>query len=180
MEMKIIIAGSGGQGILFLGKLICQAAMIEGKNVTWFPSYGAEMRGGTANCTIIISDDMIGSPVVKNPDFMIVLNNASLRRFLPRIQEKGWLFFDSTLVTDNVDGKNGISIFPIPSSTIAGSIGNPRLSNMVLLGAFSQKSNIVKKDSILKALEMTISSDKKSLLEKNISAINRGIEFAQN
>lgn len=174
-----MIAGSGGQGILFLGKLICQAAMIEGKNVTWFPSYGAEMRGGTANCTIIISDDMIGSPVVKNPDFMIVLNNASLRRFLPRIQRNGGLFVDSTLVTGPID-RDEVSVFSIPSSAIAGSIGNPRLSNMVLIGAFSQRTSIVKKESILKALEMIVSAGKKSLIEKNISAINKGIEFAQN
>jgi len=174
-----MIAGSGGQGILFLGKLICQAAMIQGKNVTWFPSYGAEMRGGTANCTIIISDEMIGSPVVKNPDYMIILNNASLRRFIERVRIDGGLFFDSSLVTDTV-ARNEISLFPIPSSSIAGSIGNPRLSNMVLLGAFAEKTSIVNRENILKALELTVSPGKKSLMQNNISAINKGIEFAQN
>ncbi|MGE5894861.1 MAG: 2-oxoacid:acceptor oxidoreductase family protein [bacterium] len=177
MEIKIIIAGSGGQGILFLGRLICQAAMIEGKHVTWFPSYGAEMRGGTANCTVVISDDFIGSPVVQNPDVMIILNQASLNRFLNRIREKGSLFYDSSLIPGVVE-RDTVSLVPIPSSRIAGEIGNPRLSNMVLLGAFVKLSRIVSEEDITRAVSIVVPAQKSSLIEKNILAINKGADFA--
>src|SRR4030066_1544991 len=97
LETRIIVAGSGGQGILFLGKFLARAGMLEGRNVAWFPSYGAEMRGGTANCTLILSDNMIGSPVILNPDILIAMNSASLERFQPQLKKRGLLLFDSSL-----------------------------------------------------------------------------------
>ena len=98
LEHKIMVAGFGGQGILFLGKLLAYSGMLENKEVTWFPSYGAEVRGGTANCTVIISDEMIGSPVVRNPEILIVMNEASLDKFQPRLKNGGILIFDSSLI----------------------------------------------------------------------------------
>jgi 2-oxoglutarate ferredoxin oxidoreductase subunit gamma len=173
-----MIAGSGGQGILFLGKLICQAAMIQGKNVTWFPSYGAEMRGGTANCTIVISDDLIGSPIVKNPDAMIILNAASLKRFLPRVKTNGQLYYDSSLISDIVK-RDDISIHAVPSSRIAADIGNPRLSNMVLLGAFVKMSELLSFQSVQDAIYMTVPPGKTTLIEKNLHAIRKGSDIAE-
>jgi 2-oxoglutarate ferredoxin oxidoreductase subunit gamma len=174
-----MIAGSGGQGILFLGKLICQAAMLEGMNVTWFPSYGAEMRGGTANCTVVVSSDLIGSPIVKNPDVMIILNSASMNKFMPRIIKDGYLFYDSSLIPDTVERKD-IAISAIPSSQIAGDLGNPRLSNMVLLGAFTASNGIISEDNVKKALKVSIPPHRSSLVEKNLMAINKGFEFGKN
>src|SRR3989338_5832303 len=95
---SLLIAGFGGQGILFAGKLLAQSAMLEGRHVTWFPSYGAEVRGGTANCTVIISDEMIGSPVVRNPEILVVMNEASLDKFQPRLKSGGILIFESSLI----------------------------------------------------------------------------------
>jgi 2-oxoglutarate ferredoxin oxidoreductase subunit gamma len=174
-----MIAGSGGQGILFLGKLICQAAMLEGMNVTWFPSYGAEMRGGTANCTVVVSSDLIGSPIVKNPDVMIILNSASMNKFMPRIIKDGYLFYDSSLIPETVERKD-IAISAIPSSQIAGDLGNPRLSNMVLLGAFTASNGIISEDNVKKALKVSIPPHRSSLVEKNLMAINKGFEFGKN
>lgn len=177
METRIMIAGSGGQGILFLGKLICQSAMIEGKNVTWFPSYGAEMRGGTANCTVVISSDLIGSPIVKNPDLMIILNRASIDKYLPRIKMNGYLIYDSSLIHEDIS-RSDISLYPIPSSKLAGEIGNPRLSNMVLLGGFSAISQITSESILKTALEMIVPPHRSSLIEKNLLAIKKGTDFA--
>ncbi len=174
-----MIAGSGGQGILFLGKLICQAAMLEGRNVTWFPSYGAEMRGGTANCTVVVSSNLIGSPIVKNPNSMIILNSASMDKFKSRIIKDGDLYYDSSLIPNTIDRKD-IKISAIPSSRIAGDLGNPRLSNMVLLGAFTARDSVISEKSVKKALEISVPPHRSSLIEKNLIAINKGLEFGKN
>lgn len=179
MEKKIIIAGSGGQGILFLGKLICHAAMLEGKNVTWFPSYGAEMRGGTANCTVVISDELIGSPIVKNPDAMIVLNDASLQKFQHRIIKDGELYYDSSLITNNVK-RDDLFITAVPSSAIAGNLGNPRISNMVLLGAFITVSKLISESSVKQAVKLSVPDHRAFLIDKNIAAIEEGSRFVKN
>lgn len=152
--------------------------MIDGKNVTWFPSYGAEMRGGTANCTVVVSSEMIGSPVVKHPDILIALNNASLERFLPRVREGGEVFYDSSLVADPPDG-NDISACAVPSSGIAGEIGNPRLSNMVLLGAFVARTRFISEESLRTALEMTVPAHRSALMENNLSAMKKGLELGE-
>jgi 2-oxoglutarate ferredoxin oxidoreductase subunit gamma len=179
LEKKIMIAGSGGRGILFLGKLICQAAMLEGKNVTWFPSYGAEMRGGTASCTVVISTDLIGSPIVKYPDVMIILNSASIDKFQERIIKGGTLYYDSSLITNNVI-RDDLFISAVPSSGLAGDLGNPRLSNMVLLGAFSALSDFISEASVKKAVKISVPEHRSSLIGKNITAIEKGSEFVKN
>jgi len=178
-ETRLMIAGSGGQGILFLGRLICQAAMLEDMNVTWFPSYGAEMRGGTANCTVVISREMIGSPIVRHPNLMIILNSASMERFEGRITPEGSLFYDSSLIERGAS-RNDLHTIAVPASRLAGEMGNQRLANMVLLGTFAAATGIVSKENLEKAVALVVSSKRSSLIEMNISAIERGFEFAAN
>jgi len=159
--------------------MICQSALLEDRNVTWFPSYGAEMRGGTANCTVVISETFIGSPVVRNPDMLIVLNQASLKRFLSRLRSGGTIYYDSSLVS--YDGeRSDITAWPVPSSRIASEIGNPRLSNMVLLGAFAEASGVVSRESIFGAVPLAVTAGRSALIEKNILAITKGVEFVEN
>ena len=179
MESRIIIAGTGGQGILFLGKALSQAGMLEGKQVTFFPSYGAEMRGGTANCTVIMSDDMIGSPVVLTPDILIAMNSASLERFQPRLKKKGLLFFDSSLI-NGVAFRDNIVPIGIPATKIADSLGNTKTANMVMLGALIAKTALLKKSSLEKLFASSPLSAKDKAAEINKNSILEGIRYFEN
>lgn len=174
-ETSIIVAGFGGQGILFLGKLLAYGGMLEGKEVTCFPSYGAEMRGGTANCTVIISDSMIGSPIIKKPDILIAMNEASIRRFQPKIKEDGLLVFDSSLVR-SPEIRSDLHTVGIPASDIAATEGQLKSSNMILFGALIAVTGILKEETAVKALEKLISSKRKESLDGNRTAIKRGIK----
>jgi len=178
MEKRIIIAGSGGQGTLFLGKLITYAAMHEDKEVTWFPSYGAEMRGGTASCTVIVSDEMIGSPVVKNADLLIVLNEASYNKFAGRLVRGGTIIYDSSLI-DSPKFIHGATLIPIPASEIAASLKNKAAANMALIGSFAALSHIADKDSLLSALTEITPSRRKNSLEINKKIFMKGYDFAK-
>jgi 2-oxoglutarate ferredoxin oxidoreductase subunit gamma len=140
--------------------------MLEGKRVTWFPSYGAEMRGGTANCTIIISDEMIGSPVVLNPDILVVMNKASLDKFQPRLKAKGLLVYDSSLIK-NATLRGDIAPISVPATKIASAMGNTKSANMVMLGALISKAGLLKKTSIAKIFE-----DKSGYMRDTGSKIN--------
>jgi 2-oxoglutarate ferredoxin oxidoreductase subunit gamma len=179
LERSIIIAGSGGQGILFLGRMLTSAGMLEGKNVTWFPSYGAEMRGGTANCTVIISEEMIGSPVVMMPDILIAMNRASLDRFLPKLRKKGLLFYDSSLIREKIQGK-GINAVPVPATTMAGDLGSPKSANMVMLGAFIAKTGILRKSSIFSMFGDAGDHRKAGTFRVNTELIQKGMDFIEN
>lgn len=178
MEQRIIIAGSGGQGILFLGKLISRAAMLEQKEVTWFPSYGAEMRGGTANCTVIIADSMIGSPVIRNPDTLLIMNDASYKRFHARLLSGGLLICDASLVTIE-NHRTDIRIIRIPASGIAATLHATKSANMVMMGAFVAATRCLSIDAVLGAVNETIPSCKKDLLEINKTLIMEGYTFAE-
>ncbi|NJD56703.1 MAG: 2-oxoacid:ferredoxin oxidoreductase subunit gamma [Nitrospirae bacterium] len=179
MHTSIIIAGSGGQGILFLGRVLTSASMLERKEVTWFPSYGAEMRGGTANCTVIIADEMIGSPVVLMPDVLIVMNRASLDRFLPSVRKKGMLFYDSSLITEKLAGKD-ISAVSVPATSIAGDMGSPKSANMVMLGAFIAKTGILKRRSIFRIFDKTTDPRKIEAFKANKEFVTKGMEYIEN
>lgn len=179
MEHKIILAGSGGQGILFLGSLFAYSGMFANKEVTWFPSYGAEMRGGTANCTVIISDEMIGSPVVRNPDILIVMNLASYDRFSERLVENGLLIYNSSLVLVN-DVRKDIKAIPVPASDIASSFKNVNLANMVIAGAFTAITKIFRIETVLKALEFITPPHRKSYLSINRDLIIKGYNLISN
>lgn len=167
----MIIAGSGGQGILFLGKVLAFASMAEGKKVTWFPSYGAEMRGGTANCTVIVSDDMIGSPVVFNPDILVAMNRASLEKFQERLIKKGLLFYDSSLIKNPVIRKDIVSV-SVPATGIAGSIGSTKSANMVMLGSLIARTGLLKASSVIGIFEGPA-------LKINTAAIMKGIKYIE-
>jgi len=179
MHASIIIAGSGGQGILFLGRVLTSASMLEKKEVTWFPSYGAEMRGGTANCTVIIADEMIGSPVVLMPDILIVMNRASLDRFLPSIGKKGMLFYDSSLITEKLAG-GSVTAVPVPATSIAGDMGSPKSANMVMLGAFIAKTGILRRSSIFRIFDSTKDPRKIEAFRANKEFVRKGIDYIEN
>lgn len=177
-ETSIIIAGFGGQGVVFLGRLIAYGGMLDGKEVSCFPSYGAEMRGGTANCTTIVSDAMIGSPIVKDPDILIAMNEASLKRFQPSIKTNGLLIYDSSLVK-SPELRQDLQTFGIPASEIAASITNSQAkpANMVMFGALLGAAGLVKEDNALNALERLASSKRKKGIEDNKNAIKKGMEY---
>jgi 2-oxoglutarate ferredoxin oxidoreductase subunit gamma len=179
LETRIIVAGAGGQGVLFLGKVLAQAGMIEGKQVTWFPSYGAEMRGGTANCTIILSDDMIGSPVVSTPDILLAMNLASIERFQPQLKKKGLLFFDSSR-TNGVVFRNNIVPEGIPATEIADAFGNTKSANMVMLGALIGQTAILRKSSFDKLFSFSDIPTKNKAAELNKKSILEGIRYIEN
>jgi 2-oxoglutarate ferredoxin oxidoreductase subunit gamma len=179
VQKSIIIAGSGGQGILFLGRMLTSASMLERKEVTWFPSYGAEMRGGTANCTVIVSDEMIGSPVVMMPDILIVMNRASLDRFLPSLRKKGDLFYDSSLITERL-ARRDITAVPVPATNIAGDMGNPKSANMVMLGAFIAKTGLLKRNSIFRIFDNVADPRKIEAFRANKEFVRKGMDYIEN
>ena len=178
MERRTIIAGSGGQGILFLGKLIAYAAMRDNKEVTWFPSYGAEIRGGTATCTVIVSSDMIGSPIVENTDFLIVMNEASYTKFQGKLVPGGMIIYDSSLIKSPGLRTDIISI-PVPASEMAAALRNKGLANMALIGAFSAISSLITLESLNLALEDITSTRRKNLLSINKEIILKGYDLAK-
>ena len=179
LETRIVIGGFGGQGILFLGRILAYAGMLENKEVTWFPSYGAEVRGGTANCTVIISDELIGSPVVANPDMLIVMNDASLDKFLPRLKQNGLFLFDSSLIKEP-NLRTDVQNVPVPATEISNTISNTKSANMVLLGAFIAKTGILNETSVFEALENSMPNRKKNGINGNKKAISEGRKYIGN
>ena len=182
---SLIIAGYGGQGILLLGRLLAYTAMLKGMNVTWFPAYGAEMRGGTANCTVVMSHSRIGSPVVTSPDMLVVMNCPSLERFLPRLKKRGTLLYDSSMVSSEKCGindlkerLNGVTAYGIPATKEATRLGSTRYANMFLLGALL---SILFPDLEPSLLETTfkkaISSRHHHTIETNLKALQLGAEL---
>ena len=172
MLIKTIFAGFGGQGVLSMGLNLAQAAMLEGREVTYLPSYGAEVRGGTANCTVAISDEEIASPVASSPEFVVVMNLPSLIRFQNQIQSGGILFVNSSLVEPQIS-RGDIDIVRIPANSVADELGSPKSANMVMLGAFTKKSNIVSLSSVIEALG-SILGNKPKLITINEKALKAG------
>jgi 2-oxoglutarate ferredoxin oxidoreductase subunit gamma len=152
--------------------------MLEGKEVTWFPSYGAEVRGGTANCTVIISDELIGSPVVTTPDFLIVMNDASLIKFLPKLKQNGTFLFDSSFIHEPVL-RTDVSTVAVPAAEIARKIGNTKSANMVLLGAFIAKTGILSASSVFEAVENSMTETKKNGIADNKTALAEGMKYIE-
>jgi 2-oxoglutarate ferredoxin oxidoreductase subunit gamma len=163
---------------LFFGKILISAGMLEGQEVTWFPSYGAEVRGGTANCTVILSDELIGSPVVTSPDFLIVMSDASLIKFLPNLKQNGLFLFDSSFIHDHTL-RTDVSTVAVPATEIARKIGNTKAANMVLLGAFIAKTGIVNASSVFEAVENSMPETKKNGIADNKTALAEGIQYIE-
>lgn len=175
MTSRIIIAGSGGQGIMLLGKVLAEAAMREDKRVTWLPSYGAEVRGGTSHCMMIVSEEEIGSPYVDKADSLIIMNAPSLEKFKNRIANNGLLILNSSLASGN--GNINARIFKYPFTDIAIKLGNIKVANMVALGCFIAHKKIVDSKSILKAIVAIAPRDKKYLIDVNKNALQEGMKL---
>lgn len=179
MEERIVIAGFGGQGVMALGQLLTYSGMIEDKKVSWLPSYGPEMRGGTANCNVIISDEAVGSPVVVDSTSAIVMNRPSLDKFESTVVKDGKLFINSSLI-DRKATRDDIEVFYIPANEIADQVGNPRVANMVMLGAFLEATKAVEVDSILnRAFTAVFGENRSHLLPINKEALEKGAEIAR-
>jgi 2-oxoglutarate ferredoxin oxidoreductase subunit gamma len=178
MHTEIIVAGSGGQGVLFAGTLIAQACIEEDKFTTWFPSYGAEMRGGTANSTVIISDSEIGSPIAANPDVFLILNEQSYKKFLPKVKSGATLVINSSLIK-NVSKQEGVKIVCIPATDIADKeIGDIRTANVVLIGAWLRVSGVLSLKSAQAACKKLFAS-KPKLAPINQKALDAGYEYTK-
>lgn len=178
MQTEIVFAGFGGQGVLFSGQILAFAGMDAGKEVTWMPSYGPEMRGGTANCTVIIADEEIGSPLVRNPKACVVLNLPSLDKYESKVAEGGVLIVNQSLVNREVQ-RTDIHSLLIPANEIAESIGNRRLVNMVILGALLEKLPILSITAIGEALDNHLPERHRKLLQSNFEALRTGSAFAR-
>ena len=175
----VIIAGFGGQGVMVIGNLLAYAAMNEGRHVTYLPTYGVEMRGGTANCTVVISSREIGSPVVGKPFSCIVMNLPSLVKYENLIVPGGLLLINSSLIDPGETSRKDIEILPIPANEIAISNGNPRLANMVALGAFAEKMPVVRMASLSASFEKILDERYHHLIPANIKAMEIGAEFVR-
>ncbi len=175
MLVKTVFAGFGGQGVMSIGRLLAQSAMLEGKNVTYLPSYGAEVRGGTAHCTVAISDEEIASPVASSPEFIVAMNQPSLMRFQNQIKSGGLFFINSSLTEAEIS-RDDINVARVPASNIAEELGNPRSANIVMLGAFIKKSNLVSLSGIIEELKNTL-KNKQKLMAVNKQALMAGYEL---
>lgn len=176
MQTEVIISGFGGQGVLFAGQLLSYAAMDEGKEVTWIPSYGPEMRGGTANCTVVIADEEIGSPFVRNPQAAIVMNLPSLDKYEPLLQPGGVLVINESMVNREPTRKD-IKVVKLPGNEIAEELGDRRMTNMVMLGALLANLPVMKLEAMEKALKDHLPSRLARLLPANFQALHKGAEY---
>lgn len=179
MYQGIRISGFGGQGVISAGVLLAYAGMLEGKNVSFFPSYGAEMRGGTANCSVVISSEEVTTPIVSQPDTAIVLNEPSLAKFEPLVKPQGLLIINSSLIHSK-PARTDIKVLYVPCNQIADELGNAKIINMVAIGTLSANTGVVSIDSISKALPKVFSKLKPELIELNTMALRRGAEIRLN
>lgn len=175
MYQGVIMSGFGGQGIISAGIILAYAGMIDGKYVTFFPAYGAEMRGGTANCSVIVSDQEIAAPVVSTPESLIVMNEPSLARFETTLKPEGLLLINSSLVSGKPK-RSDIDVHYIPANSIAEEIGSIRCANMVMLGALAKRTDAVKVESVIVCLPKVFTKAKKEILDMNAEAVKRGAQ----
>jgi len=174
----IIFAGFGGQGVLFAGQLLSYAGMAENLHVTWIPSYGPEMRGGTANCTVILSEEEIGAPIVRYPTIAVIFNIPSMEKYEPVVKPGGLLLVNSSLVETDSE-REDIRPLYIPASDIATELGNPRMANMVMLGALIGATNLVSLETVAQQLDEHLSQRQRKWLEPNIKALKKGVELGK-
>jgi 2-oxoglutarate ferredoxin oxidoreductase subunit gamma len=170
---EVILAGFGGQGILFMGKILAFAAMIEDKKLSWLPSYGPEMRGGTANCHVIIDDNEIGSPIVTRPNILVAMNKPSLDKFEDTVLEGGYIFVDKSLIDRDVK-RDDVKTIYIDATKIADDLGNKGLANMVMLGSVLKATDIFTIDEIEDTMKKSLPKSKQALVESNMKAVKEG------
>ena len=175
MLTQILIAGFGGQGGLFAGKFIAYKGLFEGKEVSWLPSYGPEMRGGTANCSVILSDDPVGSPIVSNPDILLVMNLPSLDKYENAAVKGAKIIVDSTLIERKVV-RDDVDAYYIPATRMANDAGIPTLANMIMVGKMIRETNAISFDDMENVLKKVVSAKHADLLEVNLKAMSLGAE----
>ena len=173
---SFLIAGFGGQGVLFAGKFLAYKGLIEDKQVSWLPSYGPEMRGGTANCSVIISDESVGSPIVNSPDVLVVMNLPSLDKYESSVVSGGKIIVDSTLIERKVN-RTDVDVFYIPATKMANEMNMQGLGNMILMGKLIKECDIVSDGNIDKALTKVVSAKRQNLFDLNLAAINAGFNY---
>jgi len=170
MTFDVIMAGHGGQGIMLMGQILAYSAMLEGKHVTWMPSYGPEMRGGTANCTVVLSDEPVGSPVVSRPQVVVAMNTPSFVKFEPVVKEGGILIYNSSLVKLE-SSRNDLVKYSVDATHKAAEMGNVRVANMVALGALIAATKVVSLDSAKVALSKVLPAHHQDLISLNLKAL---------
>lgn len=177
MQNDVILAGFGGQGILLIGKMLAYAGMQEGKEVSWLPSYGPEMRGGTCNCTVVISDRPVGSPVIQRPGAVLAMNLPSLEKFESDVRAGGFLLINTSLI-DRRSDREDIKIIEVPANTIAQELGNSRGANMVALGAYIGATGAVTMEQIEAVVRQTFAA-KPSVIDVNLEALHKGYDLGR-
>lgn len=173
---EIVVSGFGGQGALFAGQLLAEAAMQEGKHVTWLPSYGPEMRGGTAHCVVIVSDELIGSPIVERPRVVLALNQPSMDKYEPLLAPGGLIIWNQSLIDPGPSRADLVSI-PVPANQIAEELGTARMANVVMAGALLGAQPVIAVESFLSAIEDKLPEKHRALLGPNQEAVRRGLEL---
>lgn len=173
---NFLFSGFGGQGILFAGKFLAYKGLIDSKQVSWLPSYGPEMRGGTASCSVIVSDEPVGSPIVSNPDVLIAMNLPSLDRFEKAVKKGGIIFADSTLIERKVE-RDDVSVYYIPATQLASDNNMPTLANMIIIGKILKVLDDFGEDSVKAALKKVISAKHADMLDVNLKAMQIGADY---
>lgn len=173
MTTNIIITGFGGQGILFAGKILAYTALVLGKQLSWLPSYGPEMRGGTANCHVIVSDEPVGSPIIITPDVLISMNKPSLEKFEGTVRSGGTILYDKSLIDRDV-ARNDVTTVAVDATEIATEDGKAGMANMIMLGALLKATGLFTLDEIRLGVEKTVPASKKHLIEVNMEMIEKG------
>ena len=175
---NMIAAGFGGQGVMVLGQLVAYSGIAQGMHVTWIPSYGPEMRGGTANCAVVVSDEEIGSPVVNTSDITIVMNQPSLTKFEHSVKPGGYLIYNSDLVTYE-NPRNDVTVIPVPAQSIAHELGSDKVANIVVLGALVESTGIVDKEICIETIKEKLGKRKPKFLPMNLETFAKGLEIAK-
>lgn len=178
MTREVLFAGFGGQGILFCGKVMSYLGLVSGLEVSWLPSYGPEMRGGTANCHVIVSNDAVGSPIINNPTDLVVMNLPSFERFENTVSAGGNIIIDSSLISKKT-ARQDVNAYYIPATKIANDMGIAKLANMIMLGKLISVSEIISLSQIENALEKSVPPSKKDLIEINLKAVQAGYDYKQ-
>ena len=178
MYHDVFIAGTGGQGILLIGNIIAEAALVEGREVTFLPSYGVEMRGGNANCTVVISDREIGSPSINTPQTVIAMSSRALALYEPKVRPGGLLMINASLIPPADVKRTDFQLLALPLNEIAAQLGSARLANMVALGLYVGMTGAVRVESLAEGLEHALSERSRKFIPQNMAAIAKGIELA--
>lgn len=175
---KVIVAGFGGQGVMLIGQILSYCATAKDINTLWFPSYGPETRGGTANCSVTISEENVNSPVISTPDSLIIMNKPSLAKFMPKLKKDGNLFVNSSLV-NGLDYRSDVNVYQVPVNDLALKLGNIKVANMIMLGAYLEVTKIFTNDEVIEIMKKKFTGSKLALIDMNIQALETGRQIVR-